>query len=115
MRPLILSALLITGCTSVAPIHELRGPIPPGRWAWCMLPGGELTGWSSGQGVADPHPYGTCAAPARFVIVPVCGPGQVPPDETPATFAARARLSRDNMLVGDSFEGRPFCAPTPPS
>ena len=115
MRLLLAPALLLCACTSMAPIHELRGPIPPGLWAWCMLPDGELTAWSSGQGAADPHPYGACAAPARFVIVPVCAPGQLPPDEAPAAFAARARLSRDNSLVGDSFEGRPFCALTPPS
>lgn len=115
MRHILLPALLLCGCTSVAPIHELRSPIPLGLWAWCMAPSGALQAWTSGQGAAGPHRYGTCAPPARFVVVAACAPGQLPPAETPATFAARARLARDNSLVGDSFEGKPFCAPRPPS
>ena len=41
--------------------------------------------------------------------------GQVDAGESPAALAARVRLSGDNSLIGDEFEGRPFCAPIPPS
>ncbi len=110
---LALLAPAAAGCTSMAPIHALPQAIPQGKWAWCMLPGGEITSWTSGGGPGSAG--ATCAPPARFVIVRVCGDGEVPPDESLVVRAARVRLSRDNSLVGDSFGGRPFCAPTPPS
>ena len=72
--------------------------------------------------------------PNRFVRVYACQPGgavlkappnagvrrnvrggQVDAGESPAALAARVRLIGDNSLVGDSFEGRPFCAPLPPN
>ena len=110
---LALLAPAAAGCTSMAPIHVLPQAIPQGKWAWCMLPGGEITAWTSSGGARSEG--ATCAAPARFVIVTVCRDGEVPPDESPAVRAARVRLSRDNSLVGDRFQGRPFCAPRPPS
>jgi hypothetical protein len=112
---LIILPFLAAGCVRSQPLNELSAPLPQGQWAWCMAEDGEIVGWTSSATRQGETPYGTCARPARFVLVPVCREGQIPPDESPAVRAARARLSRDNSLQGDSFDGRPFCAPVPPS
>jgi hypothetical protein len=112
----IIILLLAAGCVNqYQPLNELRDPLPQGQWAWCMAPDGEIIGWTSSATRQGETPYGTCALPARFVLVPVCREGQIPPDESPASRAARVRLSDDSTLHGDSFDGRPFCAPVPPS
>jgi hypothetical protein len=130
MRLLLMSAALATaGCTSVLwpqPLHELKRPIRPGEWYWCMTPAGETTGLTT-QGGPD-YIGATCAAPNRFVQVWVCRDGEMPVDdeyvlranrrpesEVREMLAARVRLSRDNSLVGDRYQGRTFCAPMPPS
>ena len=121
---------LLTACTSVLwpqPRHVLDRPIRPGEWYWCLTPAGETTGFTT-QGENSSYAGATCAAPNRFVQVTVCRDGQVPADdehglrangrpdsEVAALLAARLRLSRDNSLVGDRYQGRSFCAPMPPS
>ena len=115
MRSLALIApLFAAACAHAPPVHELGGPLPEGEWAWCMAPNGEVVGWTSSPGEAA-GTHGICASPARFVLVPVCREGQVPPDESAEARAARVRLARDGTLHGDGLNGRPFCAPVPPS
>jgi hypothetical protein len=132
MKRFALLALAAAGCTTPraplhAPLHILAEPLPQGQWALCLTPEGETAGWTSSATRQGERPYGTCAAPNHFVLLPVCGDGQVPADDashvlpgqeqawTAALNAARARLGRDGSLYGDSFEGRKFCAPLPPS
>ena len=108
------------------PLHVLTEPMVEGEWAWCLTPTGETTGFTTQGG--ENYAGATCAAPNRFVRVFVCGEGEVPADdeyglranrrpesEIRELLAARLRLSRDNSLVGDRYQGRPFCAPMPPS
>ena len=108
-------ALLLAACYGATPpMHDVHADVAKGEWAWCMAPDGQVAAWASSGTDAAGRTYGTCAPPARFVFVRACQPGQVPPDETPETWAARVRLSVDNSLVGDSVGGRPFCSPLPP-
>lgn len=118
MRKLIpfAAALLLPACYSgTAALHDVHVDVAKGEWAWCLSPSGEAVAWASEGQDAMGRTYGTCAPPNRFVRVRACGAGEVPADESPAALAARVRLSGDNSLVGDSFDGRPFCAPQPPS
>ena len=113
---LLAAGLATTSCYSgVGALHDTHVDVAKGEWAWCMTPDGRTTAWATTGRDAMGRTYGTCAPPNRFVRVYACGAGQVPPDETPETWAARVRMSSDNSLVGDSVGGRPFCAPHPPS
>ena len=85
-----------------------------GEYAWCLNPSGQAVPWAMSTKDAMGRTYGRCAAPNRFVRVYACAPGQADAGESPAALAARVRLSGDNSLIGDSFEGRAFCAPRPP-
>ena len=109
------AALLLPACYSgVGALHDVHVDVAKGEWAWCMAPSGAAVAWASSGQDAMGRTYGTCAPPNRFVRVHACAPGQVPPDDTPQTWAARVRLSGDNSLIGDSVDGRAFCAPIPP-
>ena len=110
------ATLLLTACYgSTPPLNDIHVDLKQGEWAWCLSPSGEAVAWASSGQDAMGRTYGTCAPPNRFVRVRACGAGEVPADESPAALAARVRMSGDNSLVGDSFEGRPFCAPLPPN
>ena len=118
MRMIIpaLAVLALPACYSgVGALHDVHVDVAKGEWAWCMAPSGEAVAWASSGQDAMGRTYGTCAPPNRFVRVHACGAGQVDAGESPAALAARVRMSGDNSLIGDSFEGRPFCAPSPPS
>jgi hypothetical protein len=110
-------ALLLSSCYygAVGSLHDAHVDEAKGYWAWCLNPSGQAVAWSSEGRDAMGRKYGTCAPPNRFVHVYACQPGQVDAGESPAALAARVRMSGDNSLVGDSFEGRPFCAPHPPN
>jgi hypothetical protein len=108
--------LLTAGCYSgVGALHDIHVDVAKGDWAWCLTPSGQTTAWASTGRDAMGRTYGTCAPPNRFVRVYACAPGQVDAGESPAALAARVRMSGDNSLVGDMFDGRAFCAPHPPS
>ena len=108
--------LLLTGCYSgVGSLHDIHVDEKKGEWAWCLAPSGVAVAWASTGRDAMGRTYGTCNSPNRFVHVRACAPGQVDAGESPEALAARVRLSDDNSLIGDTFEGRPFCAPHPPS
>ena len=108
--------LATTSCYSgVGSLHDVHVDEAKGYWAWCLNPSGQAVAWTSTGRDAMGRTYGTCAPPNRFVHVFACAPGQADAGESPAALAARVRLSSDNSLIGDSFEGRPFCAPIPPS
>ena len=112
----VLALLTLTSCYSgTGALHDVHVDAAKGYWAWCLAPSGEAVAWASEGRDAMGRTYGTCTPPNRFVHVYACAPGQVDAGESPAALAARVRLSGDNSLVGDSFEGRPFCAPIPPS
>jgi hypothetical protein len=112
----VFALLTLTSCYSaVGALHDVHVDPAKGFWAWCLAPSGEAVAWASEGRDAMGRTYGTCTPPNRFVHVYACAPGQVDAGESPAALAARVRLSGDNSLVGDSFEGRPFCAPIPPS
>ena len=113
----LVPALLATAAcyTATGALHDIHVDIPKGEYAWCLNPSGQAVAWASTGRDAMGRTYGTCTTPNRFVHVYDCAPGQVDAGESPAALAARVRLSSDNSLVGDSFEGRPFCAPHPPS
>lgn len=112
MRMLLLTAsALAIGCASVAPIHERaavegRGPI------MCMAADGQ---WIGEETIVDPTTgEGTsrCPAPARYVLLPPCGPDENRPEETAALFEARRQAAQDGSLYGDRFENQPLCAPS---
>lgn len=111
-----LTALALTGCYSgVGALHDIHVDEKKGEWAWCLAPGGQAVAWATTGRDAMGRTYGTCTPPNRFVRVRACGAGEMDAGESPAALAARIRYSSDNSLVGDQFEGRPFCAPHPPS
>lgn len=116
-RPLLLlPALLLSACYSgVGALHDVHVDVAKGEWAWCLAPDGRAVAWASEGRDAMGRTYGTCAPPARFVRVRACEAGEVPADESSAALAARVRMSGDNSLVGDTYEGRAFCSPHPPS
>ena len=119
MTRFLLLALPIAALAACYPgpaaLHDIHVDVAKGEYAWCLSPSGEAVAWSSESRDAMGRTYATCTPPNRFVYVWACRPGEVPADENPAALAARVRLSGDNSLIGDSFEGRPFCAPAPPS
>jgi hypothetical protein len=111
-----LASLALSGCYGgVGSLHDIHVDMAKGEYAWCLSPSGQAVGWASTGRDGMGRTYGTCAPPNRFVYVWACQPGQADAGESPAALAARVRMSGDNSLVGDSFEGRPFCAPMPPS
>lgn len=113
-----LGATTLTACAYYArpALHDIHVDVAKGEYAWCLSPSGQTVAWASTSEDAMGRTYGTCTPPNRFVRVHACGAGQVDAGESPAALAERVRLSRhDHSLVGDSFEGRPFCAPMPPS
>ena len=118
-RALLLPCLGLAACASAPapPLHERPADLAAGEDLWCLAPDGKIASGSYAS-VRDPltgRQREACTAPARFVRVPLCRDGQPWPDETPAIQAARARLARDGSLHGDSFEGKAFCIPLPPS
>ena len=118
MRLLIpmLSALALAACyAGTAALHDIHIDEAKGEYAWCLAPSGLAVPWASPGRDAMGRTYGTCQPPNRFVRVRACAPGEADAGDSPAALAARVRLSSDNSLVGDTFEGRPFCAPHPPS
>ena len=118
MRTLIpVSASLLTAaCAYSTPaLHDIHVDEAKGEYAWCLSPSGQAVAWASTGRDAMGRTYGTCTPPNRFVRIYACAPGQVDAGESPAALAERVRLSGDNSLVGDTFEGRSFCAPIPPS
>lgn len=109
-----LGALLLTGCYSgVGSLHDVHVDMAKDEYAWCLSPSGEAVAWASTGRDAMGRTYGTCTPPNRFVHVYACAPGQVDAGDSPAALAARVRLSSENSLVGDSYGGKPFCAPHP--
>ena len=120
MRPTILILtplpLLLAACATAAPerLRFMPHDKDPQTSALCMAPNGEGLPWQ-----AIPHPTGeggyACPAPAFFVPMPRCAPGEPTwMDETPEHRALRLRFGRDGSLVGDSWQGRRFCMPTSP-
>jgi len=111
-----LGALLAASCyPGVGSLHDIHVDAAKGHWAWCLAPSGQAVAWASTGRDGMGRTYGTCTPPNRFVHVRACGAGEVDAGESPAALAARIRLSGDNSLIGDRFQGRPFCAPIPPS
>ena len=108
--------LLAAGCYSgVGSLHDIHVDMAKGHWAWCLDPSGQTVAWATIGRDGMGRTYGTCATPNRFVHVYACAPGQVDAGDSPEALAARIRLSGDNSLIGDSFNGRAFCAAAPPS
>lgn len=111
-----LGALATASCYWSQPaLHDIHVDEAKGEYAWCLSPSGQAVAWATTGRDGMGRTYGTCTPPNRFVHVRACGAGEVDAGESPAALAARVRMSTDNSLVGDSFEGRPFCAPHPPS
>ncbi|MBU2136520.1 MAG: hypothetical protein KKA45_10020, partial [Alphaproteobacteria bacterium] len=51
-----------------------------------------------------------CSCPQGMrTDVAICGPGQSPPAENNALYAARREAARDGSLLGDMFQGKPIC------
>ena len=113
--PAIAFASLTACYGATGALHDIHIDAAKGEYAWCLNPSGQEVGWASESRDAMGRTYGTCTPPNRFVYVYACAPGQVDAGESPAALAARVRLSGDNSLIGDSFEGRAFCAPSPPN
>ena len=113
----VIACLGLPACMANIPLHERPADLRAGEDVWCLAPNGTIS--ASAYGLAPDSVTGaqreTCAAPARFVRVPVCRDGQPAVDETPAADAARARLALDGSLHGDGHGGRLFCIPVPPS
>lgn len=116
LRALFLACPLLVGACypTTGSLHDIHVEEAKGEWAWCLSPSGQAVAWASTGADAMGRTYGTCTPPNRFVRVRACGAGEADAGESPAALAARVRLSSDNSLVGDHFEGRPFCAPAPP-
>ena len=118
MRHLSLALALVLASCATNRLHVLPPDLGPTETALCMAPDGRGLPWVSESGRLDPRTgevsY-TCPAPAFFVRLPRCAPGQPGNlDETPELQAARARLGRDGSLHGDTYEGRIFCVPPSP-
>ena len=107
-------ALLLAGCAAAPQLHHVS-QLQPGTAYFCMAPDGTLA-----REIFDARGGVTCPAPARFVSQPYCARVPAPPSDELAYHRARARAARDGSLIGDSFEGQPFCVmpklgPPPPS
>ena len=118
-RFLLLAAFAMAalyGCYGgVGSLHDIHVDAAKGESAWCLDPSGQAVAWASTGRDAMGRTYGTCTPPNRFVHVYACQPGQADAGDSPEALAARITLSGDNSLIGDSFDGRAFCAPEPPS
>ena len=108
--------LLLAACaTAPQRLHVMPHDRDPNQSALCMAPNGEGLPW---QAVQSPTGDGgfTCPAPAFFVLMPRCAPGEDASlmDETPEARALRVRFGRDGSLLGDGWKGRRFCMPASP-
>ena len=125
MRILVLSLPLLTAACATAPqrlperLHVMPHDRDPNQSALCMAPNGEGLAWQQSASMRDPatgEGYYTCPAPAFFVLMPRCAPGENAGlmDETPEARALRVRFGSDGSFHGDSYGGRRFCMPAPP-
>ena len=114
-------ALSLSACAASLPssearpatVHEARFP-GAGLYQACTAPNGQ---WVEKPWVSHEELYsmkGECAAPNRYIVLPICVAEQTPPQETPAALRAKVDLAQDQSLVGDEFEGKPFCIMPPP-
>ena len=114
MRFLLLIAFAMAalyGCYGgVGSLPDIHVDVAKGEQAWCLNPSGQAVAWASTGRDAMGKTYGTCTPPNRFVHVYACAPGQADAGDSPEAWAARIRLSGDNSLIGDKFNGRFFCA-----
>ena len=115
--PLILSACAVQTALGPQRLHTMPHDKDPNQSAICMAPNGENVFWR--QGLPDPatgEALYTCPAPAFFVPMPRCAPGEDASlmDETPEARALRVRFGRDGSFHGDSWQGRRFCMPASP-
>jgi len=116
IRPATLAALLLTAACATAPqrLHVMPHDKDSNQSALCMAPNGEGLAWQALESPTGDGGY-ACPAPAFFVLMPRCAPGEATwMDETPDHRALRLRFGSDGSLFGDSYEGRRFCMPAPP-
>jgi hypothetical protein len=123
--PLLLAACATPPHTEPEPapnttqrLHTMPHDKDPNQSALCMAPNGEGLPWQQDASMRDPatgEGHYTCPAPAFFVLMPRCAPGEATwMDETPEARALRVRLGSDGSFFGDSYQGRRFCMPMPP-
>jgi hypothetical protein len=93
----------LAGCTATPSLHD-AALLAPDQAYFCMAPDG-----SDAREAFGPDGRVTCPAPARFVSQPFCQAAPNPPSDIGAYYRARAKAARDGSLIGDSFEGQPFC------
>lgn len=111
--------LALAACATMPDrLHVMPHDRDPNRSAICMAPTGEVLPWQQDASMRDPatgEGYFTCPAPAFFVPMPRCAPGEPTwMDETPEHRALRVRFGRDGSLIGDAYGGRRFCMPPSP-
>jgi hypothetical protein len=120
LRPVFLPLVLLSSACATAPqrLHVMPHDKDPHQSALCMAPNGEGIAWVQDGSVRDPatgEALYTCPAPAFFVLMPRCAPGELGfMDETPEHRLLRIRFGRDGSLHGDTYAGRRFCMPAPP-
>jgi hypothetical protein len=121
IRLTLLTLPLLTGACAVAPkrLHTMPHDKDPNQSAICMAPNGENVFWKQDGSVRDPatgEALYTCPAPAFFVLMPRCAPGEVASlmDETREARALRVRFGSDGSFFGDAPNGRRFCMPASP-
>ena len=121
VRTTILTALLMLGGCATAParLHVMPHDKDPNQSALCMAPNGEGLPWQQDASMRDPttgEGYYTCPAPAFFVLMPRCAPGEDASlmSEAPEVRALRVRFGSDGSFFGDSYGGWRFCMPASP-
>ena len=124
MRILFLALPLLLSACATSPqgsqrLHTMPHDKDPHQSAICMAPNGENVFWRQDGSIRDPatgEALYTCPAPAFFVLMPRCAPGEDASlmDETPEARALRVRFGRVGSFHGDSYLGRRFCMPPSP-
>lgn len=106
MRDRAIAALiagLLSGCATAPQLHH-GSQLRRDAAYICLAPDG-----TDAREVFDDSGGVTCPAPARFVSQPFCETVPKPPRDVPGYYRARGLAARDGSLVGDRFEGQPFC------
>lgn len=112
-RSTIAGVAMLAACSATPSLHD-ASQLAPGGAYFCMAPDG-----SDAREIFGPTGSVTCPAPARFISQPFCRTAPNSRRDIAGYYRARAKAARDGSLVGDSFEGQPFCVfrklgPPPP-
>jgi hypothetical protein len=106
-------ALITAGAAAAQTSKDSHGP----RTTQCIEVGGQLipTVCQTPGSRLDTREYiCTCPNGGQPTKVAVCAKGETPPPEGKALNITRREAGRDGSLIGDTFRGKPICAPRPP-